>query len=67
MKVKTILIASRTGNFDYTTGTELENEVYKDVDIEFIKIEESYKKCQEIRESAIINEYLEKVMNMMHC
>lgn len=59
MGVKTILIASRTGVFDHTTKTELEKPVYKGIDIDFIKISDSYKRCQEIRAQAIINEYLE--------
>ena len=64
MGVKTILIASRTGSFDYTTRTELEREIYKNTKVEFIKIEDSYKKCQEIRASDIINEYLELLMKI---
>ena len=62
--IKTVLISSRTGVFDYTTRTELDNPIYKDVKVEFIKIDQSYKKCQEIRAEAIINEFLEKLMKV---
>ena len=62
--IKSLLICSRTGKFDYTTSTELENPVYKNVAIEFIKIEDSFRRCQEIRAQAIINEYLEKLMHV---
>ena len=55
---KTILIASRMGKFDATTAGELDNPVYKDVLVEFIKMDESYEICQKIRANAIINEYL---------
>lgn len=61
--VKTILICSRTANIDFTTVSELENPIYKDVGIDFIKVEESYERCQLIRSNAMINEYIEKFMN----
>lgn len=62
--IKSLLICSRTGAFDNTTRSELENPIYKDVAIEFIRIEDSFKRCQEIRAQAIINEYLEKCMHV---
>ena len=61
---KTILIASRMGKFDATTSAELDAPVYKDVLVEFIKIDESYTICQRIRANAIINEYLEQLMKV---
>ena len=60
--IKALLICSRTGTFDNTTRTELKNPIYKDVAVEFIKLEDSFKRCQEIRGQAIINEYLQKCM-----
>lgn len=62
--IKSLLICSRTGAFDNTTRNELENPIYKDVAVEFIKIEDSFKRCQEIRAQAIINEYLSKCMKV---
>ena len=62
--IKSLLICSRTGSFDHTTATELENPIYKNVAVEFIKIEDSFKRCQEIRGQAIINEYLEKCLHV---
>ena len=43
---KTILIASRMGKFDATTAGELDEPIYKDVLVEFIKVDESYEICQ---------------------
>ncbi len=62
--VKSLLICSRTGAFDNTTRTELENPIYKDVAVEFIRLDESFRRCQEIRAQAIINEYLERCMHL---
>lgn len=62
--IKSLLICSRTGAFDVTTATELKNPIYKDVAIEFIRIDESFRRCQEIRAQAIINEYLEKCLKV---
>ena len=62
--VKTVIVASRTGQFDYTKATALEKPIYKDVGLEFIKIEQTYNKCQMIRADAIINEYLLKLMKI---
>ena len=62
--IKSLLICSRTGAFDNTTRTELENPIYKDVAVEFIKLDDSFKRCQEIRAQAIINEYLKKCMTV---
>lgn len=62
--IKSLLICSRTGAFDVTTSSELENPIYKDVAVEFIRIDESFKRCQEIRAQAIINEYLEKCLEV---
>lgn len=61
--VKTILICSRTGKYDATTAAELESPVYKEVAIDFVKLEETYERCQLIRSNAIINEYVEMFMN----
>ena len=61
--VKTILICSRTGKYDQTTSNELDNPIYKNIAIDFIKIEDSYKQCQLIRSNAIVNEYIELFMN----
>lgn len=61
---KTILIASRMGKFDATTSSELDSDIYRDVYVEFIKIDESYEMCQRIRANAIINEYLQELMNI---
>ena len=61
--VKTILICSRTGKYDATTAAELDAPIYKNVAIDFVKIEETYERCQLIRSNAIINEYIEKFMN----
>ena len=61
---KTILIASRMGKFDATTSSELDEDIYKDVYVEFIKMNETYEMCQKIRANAIINEYLQKLMNI---
>lgn len=60
--VKTILVCSRTANIDYTTVTELKNPIYKDVGVDFIKVDESYKRCQLIRSNAIINEFIQQFM-----
>lgn len=62
--IKTILICSRSGNLDYTTATELKNPIYKDIGIEFIKIDDSFSKVQMIRADAIINEYLLRLMEI---
>lgn len=62
--IKTILIASRMGKFDATTAAELDAPVYKDVNVEFIKMEQSYEICQKIRANAIINEYLLELMKV---
>lgn len=62
--IKSLLICSRTGAFDNTTRTELENPIYKDIAVEFIRLDESFKRCQEIRAQAIINEYLEKCLHL---
>ena len=61
--IKTILICSRTGRYDSTTSKELDNPIYKNIDIDFVKIEDSYKRCQIIRSNAIVNEYIEMFMN----
>lgn len=61
---KTILIASRMGKFDATTASELDEDIYKDVYIEFIKMNETYEMCQKIRANSIINEYLQKLMKI---
>ena len=61
---KTILIASRMGKFDATTASELDGDIYKDVYVEFIKMDESYEICQRIRANVIINEFLVKLMNI---
>ena len=61
---KTILIASRMGKFDATTASELDSDIYKDVYVEFIKMDESYEICQRIRANVIINEFLEKLMHI---
>lgn len=61
---KTILIASRMGKFDATTSSELDGDIYRDVYVEFIKIDESYEMCQRIRANSIINEYLQDLMNI---
>ena len=61
---ETILIASRMGKFDATTSSELDSDIYRDVYVEFIKIDESYEMCQRIRANAIINEYLQELMNI---
>ena len=62
--IKTVLICSRTGRFDATTARELENPIYKDVAVEFIKSDEAFKKCQIIRADAIINSRLKELMGM---
>ena len=62
--IKTILVASRTGSFDFTTATALKKPIYKDVGIEYLKIEQVYEKCQMIRADAIINSYLLKMMKI---
>ena len=62
--VKTILICSRTGRYDSTTASELDNPIYEKIDIDFVKIDETYKRCQLIRSNAIVNEYIEKFMNV---
>lgn len=64
MNVKTILIASRTGKFDQTTRNELSKPIFKDTNVQFIKIGDSFKKCQQIRAEAIINGYVEELMNV---
>ena len=62
--IKTILICSRTGKYDQTTSSLLDDPIYKDVCIDFVKIDETYERCQLIRSNAIINEYIEKFMNV---
>ena len=62
--IKTILICSRTGKYDQTTSSLLDDPIYKDVCIDFVKIDETYDRCQLIRSNAIINEYIEKFMNV---
>ena len=63
--VKTILICSRTGRYDQTTNSLLDDPLYKDkgIAIDFVKIDDTYRKCQMIRSNAITNEYIEKFMN----
>ena len=62
--IKTVLICSRTGKYDQTTSSLLDDPVYKDVCIDFVKIDETYERCQLIRSNAIINEYIDKFMNV---
>ena len=40
--IKTILICSRTGKYDQTTSSLLDDPIYKDVCIDFVKIDETY-------------------------
>ena len=53
--IKTILICSRTGKYDQTTSSLLDDPIYKDVCIDFVKPDETYERCQLIRSNAIIN------------
>ena len=62
--IKTILICSRTGKYDQTTSSLLDDPIYKDICIDFVKIDETYERCQLIRSNAIINEYIDKFMNV---
>ena len=62
--IKTILICSRTGKYDQTTSSLLDDPIYKDVCIDFVKPNETYERCQLIRSNAIINEYIDKFMNV---
>ena len=62
--IKTLLIASRTGKFDATTAGALENQIYKEVLIYFIKIEEAFSCCQMLRADTYINSYLQQIMNI---
>ena len=62
--IKTILICSRTGKYDQTTSSLLDDPIYKDVCIDFVKIDETYERCQLIRSNAIINEYIDKFINV---
>ena len=62
--IKTILICSRTGKYDQTTSSLLDDPIYKDVCIDFVKPDETYERCQLIRSNAIINEYIDKFMNV---
>ena len=62
--VKTVLICSRTGKYDQTTSSLLDDEIYKDCCIDFVKLDETYERCQLIRSNAIINEYIDKFMNV---
>ena len=62
--IKTILICSRTGRYDQTTSSLLDDPIYKDACIDFVKIDETYERCQLIRSNAIINEYIDKFMNV---
>lgn len=62
--IKTVLICSRTGKYDQTTSSLLDDPIYKDVCIDFVKIDETYERCQLIRSNAIINEYIDKFMNV---
>ena len=64
--VKTVLICSRTGRYDQTTNSLLDDPLYKEneIAIDFVKIDDTYNKCQMIRSNAIINEYIEKFMNV---
>ena len=62
--IKTILICSRTGKYDQTTSSLLDDPIYKDICIDFVKPNETYERCQLIRSNAIINEYIEKFMNV---
>ena len=62
--IKTVLICSRTGKYDQTTSSLLDDPIYKDVCIDFVKINETYDRCQLIRSNAIINEYIDKFMNV---
>lgn len=62
--IKTVLICSRTGKYDQTTSSLLDDPIYKDVCIDFVKIDETYDRCQLIRSNAIINEYIDKFMNV---
>ena len=62
--IKTILVCSRTGKYDQTTSSLLDDPIYKDVCIDFVKPDETYERCQLIRSNAIINEYIDKFMNV---
>lgn len=62
--IKTILICSRTGKYDQTTSSLLDDPIYKDCCIDFVDLEDTYERCQLIRSNAIINEYIEKFMNV---
>ena len=62
--IKTVLICSRTGKYDQTTSSLLDDPIYKDICIDFVKIDETYERCQLIRSNAIINEYIDKFMNV---
>lgn len=62
--IKTILICSRTGKYDQTTSSLLDDPIYKDCCIDFVNLEDTYERCQLIRSNAIINEYIDKFMNV---
>ena len=72
--VKTVLICSRTGKYDQTTSRFLDDDIYKERTkgsrseapccIDFVKLDETYERCQLIRSNAIINEYIDKFMNV---
>ena len=62
--IKSVLICSRTGHFDHTAAHALKNPIYDGVSIEYIKVEDSFRRCQEIRAQAIINDFLSKCMKV---
>ena len=62
--IKTVLICSRTGKYDQTTSSLLDDPIYKDCCIDFVNLEDTYERCQLIRSNAIINEYIDKFMNV---
>ena len=62
--IKTVLICSRTGKYDQTTSSLLDDPIYKNCCIDFVDLEDTYERCQLIRSNAIINEYIDKFMNV---
>ena len=64
MNIKTIFICSKTGKLDMTTSNLLKSSIYKDVGIDFVKMDEIYERVQLTRAESLINEFNLKMMKI---
>ena len=64
MNIKTVFICSKTGKLDMTTSNALKSDIYKDVGIDFVKMNEIYERVQLTRAESLINEYNLKMLKI---